>query len=165
VLTSVELGGDLRQQALAVLAPMIGLPVEKVRISKRGALIVDLGAPKRMQTYVRGEWRIGIFNSAWRLGAGGRVLVGSGDDWRRAAEAMQDLLIPPLSTFEIDESLLDSNFYFENLRLQIFPLYTGPDDRFDAWTVWMPSEQQLRVGPGPRLRIDGEMDHSAASAG
>jgi hypothetical protein len=59
---------------------------------------------------------------------------------------------------EVDERLLGVSLQFGDKILRVFPVYTGPDNRYDAWTVWNPLREQIRVGPGARVRIGEEAD-------
>jgi len=43
-------------------------------------------------------------------------------------------------------------------ELKVFPVYSGPDDRYNSWAVWTPSKKYIRVGPGARVRIEEEAD-------
>ena len=81
-----------------------------MRLTPAGALVIDFGAPLRREGYVRGEWRLGVFNSAWRLQSAGAVLVASGDDPARMDAALQGLRGVDLHSLEADDLLLASSF-------------------------------------------------------
>jgi hypothetical protein len=158
VLTEPESGESPGGRVLRLLAPMLGLAITRIKLNRAGALIIDFGVPLPNLDYVRGEWRLAVFNSVWRLQSSSAVLLASGDDRVRIDTALQGLRGVELASMEVDERLLGASYQFGDKILRVFPVYTGPDDRYDAWTVWNPLRKQIRVGPGARVRIGEEAD-------
>ena len=158
MLTEAGSGDSPGGRVLRLLAPMLGLAIARIRLNHAGALIIDFGMPLSNLDYVRGEWRLAVFNSVWRLQSASTVLVASGDDRVRIDTALQGLRGVELDSMEVDEQLLGASYRFGDKELRVFPVYTGPDDRYDAWTVWNPLRKQIRIGPGARVRIGEEAD-------
>lgn len=158
MLTETGAGDSAGGRVLCLLAPMLGLAIARVKLNRAGALIIDFGVPLPDLDYVRGEWRLAVFNSVWRLQSANTVLVASGDDRVQVDSALQGLRGVELGSMEVDEQLLWASYQFGDKELRVFPVYTGPDDRYDAWTVWTPLRKQIRVGPGARVTIGEEAE-------
>jgi hypothetical protein len=145
--------GPVRAPYADVIAPLIGRPAWGVRQGHATTVTFEFGRPQSSGsgTEPRGDWRLWIYRTAWRIEDSRSVLAACGDGRRVTAEALARLEGRPLVSVEASRPSFDTVFGFDGIFVRTFDVWSSPDDRGnESWKLYTPANRVLVVGPGRR---------------
>ena len=146
-------GGALRAPFADVIAPLIGRPAWGVQQGAGSTLTFEFGRPQQSggRPERRGDWRLLIYRTAWRIEDARTVLAACGDHREIISAALARLEDRPLISLETGKPSFDTTFVFDGMVVRTFDVWSTPIDRGnESWELFTPSDRVLVVGPGRR---------------
>jgi hypothetical protein len=105
-----------------------------------------------MKPWVKGAWHLWLYETAWRIEAGGALRGGSGDTSERKQKLQEAVGV--LSGLRLDSITIaplsgDASFRFaEDIVLRTFSMNGEADPYQPHWRCTLPGGESLEVGPG-----------------
>ena len=149
-----ESGSETARAPFAdVIAPLIGRPAWGLQQGEGSTLMFEFGRPRVSDgvTETRGDWRLWIYRTAWRIEDARSVLAACGDRREIISAALARLEGRPLVSLEIGKPSFDTVFGFDGLVVRTFDVWSTPHEKGnESWELFTPANRVLVVGPGRR---------------
>ncbi len=101
---------------------------------------------------IHGEWHLWIYNCAWRLEEGDKVLAASEDERGKIEQAIQHLEGLVLQSVDLLPPVWDTVFTFEHqVILRLFSIHS---EGYEHWMLYTPDGNVLSLGPGSHWSIE-----------
>jgi hypothetical protein len=146
-------GGMPRAPFSDLIAPLIGRRVWGVRQGEGTTLTLEFGRPQAPhgEAAQRGDWRLRIYRTAWRIEDDRSVLAACGDPRDVVAQVLAELEGRPLIRVGTGRLSFDAVFQFEGVLLRTFDVWATPvEHATESWELFTPAQRVLVVGPGRR---------------
>lgn len=131
------------------ISPLLGQKAWGVSLGFGSFLTLEFGQPllpSEEGQKVHGEWHLWLYNCAWRLEEGNRILAASEDERDKLKSAIQRLENLTLQRIDLVPPTWDAVFTFEHLViLRLFATYS---EDYNYWLLYAPEGNVLSVGPG-----------------
>lgn len=144
---------DIRQY----FQPVFQMPPWKVKLGVGSFLTFEFGPRVRAHGHLRGQWRLWIYLSNWKLFRGNRQLVDSDADRNLMTVATRRLEEKALTNLDFNVDTRETTFSFGDFRLVVSPAdyLDNPDEQDQYWMFFMPDNEVLAVGP-TGIRVEQE---------
>lgn len=125
----------------ALVKELVGQAPWTVMLGAGSVLTLDFGVrdPRQSGVRIHGEWRLWLYECAWRLESGDTILTAGEHQRMLASNAVKSLRGVKITDLVIARPSLDLEITFENRsRLRTFATTASEDHFSDQWVLFTP---------------------------
>lgn len=146
---------------------LIGKAPWDVMLGAGSVLILEFGVrdPRQSTFRIHGEWRLWLYECAWRLECANTIVTASQHQRSLAANAVRRISGVEITDIVLSRPSLDLEITFKNqYKLRTFSVTSSEDHQSDQWVLFTPrlitvaarGDQLLLEPYGHLIKADGE---------
>jgi hypothetical protein len=124
-----------------IIKSLIGKSSWEVMLGAGSVLTLEFGVrdPRQSAFRIHGEWRLWLYDCAWRLECGGSIVTASQHERSLAANAVKRISGIEITDITLTRPGLDLEITFQNqCKLRTFAATASEDHCSDQWVLFTP---------------------------
>lgn len=124
-----------------LIQSLVGRAPWEVMLGAGSVLTLEFGVrdPRQSAFRIHGEWRLWLYECAWRLECGDSIIAASEQDRSLASNAVKKITNIEISELSLNRPSLDLTITFRNqCKLRSFSTTASDDHHSDQWVLFTP---------------------------